>query len=756
MSDQTRDGFFAISDNWRYTYVSDHGARLAEDQRDALLGERVWETFPELAGTEFESALRTAMETRESREVEAYYHPHDARYRLRAYPTENGLSVYFRDVTDLEERTEQFEAIFNNTHTFVGLLERDGTLRKANETALEFGGLDHDDVVGKPVWETYWFQSNQRTRETARTGVETARSGEMFTDVIRVQGSDREAVIDFSIRPITSEDGRVTHLIPEGRDITRRQELTEKLRQEREFIDKALDTLDDIFYVLTTEGTFRRWNSKLGEVTGYTDDEITEMRATEFFAGPDTDAIAAAIEETFTSGTAVVEAELQTKCGNLIPYEFTGARLTDTNDELVGLVGVGRDVSAKQSRERELRRKRKQLEALNQLNTVVIDITDAVIEQSTREEIERVTCEKLTDPDAYASAWIAEIDQTTGDVTCRVGRTRTSADEASPLVELPQPPEERSVRTTFQSGTVVTKNGEPTDSNAVPWHATVTDRTSRSFIAAPIVHEGTQFGVLGLHAAHANAFGERETESIRELGEIIGYVCYALRRKEALGSALELTFKTDRLATLFPSDEHARVDLSLEAVVPLDGNDEIFIEYWEINEAYAKTFRTTVDAHDPKLAIRLQGVFDGYARFEIAAGENSMSSAVAGEGGRLQSASLRDDSIHIVGEFPESVDPDAIASGLRETFPDIELVSQKRILTPTYLRRMVEESLTDRQRTVLQMAYFGDYFAHPRVNTGEELADNLGITKQTFHHHLRKAESAVFETLFEDPNDPLI
>ena len=45
----------------------------------------------------------------------------------------------------------------------------------------------------------------------------------MFRDEVRMQGDDREAIIDFTVRPVTNEQGEVTSLIPEGHDVTERR-----------------------------------------------------------------------------------------------------------------------------------------------------------------------------------------------------------------------------------------------------------------------------------------------------------------------------------------------------------------------------------------------------------------------------------------------------------------------------------------------------------------------------------------------------
>jgi len=149
----------------------------------------------------------------------------------------------FRDITDRRQRERRFQAVFHNTFTFAGLLSPDGTVLEANERALSFGGLDRADVVGKPMWETEWFQADESVGATARRAVERASEGELFRDEIRIQGADREAVIDFTVRPVTDERDEVTLLVPEGRDITER-EAQERKRQQ--IIDRVTDAIVEV------------------------------------------------------------------------------------------------------------------------------------------------------------------------------------------------------------------------------------------------------------------------------------------------------------------------------------------------------------------------------------------------------------------------------------------------------------------------------------------------------------------------------
>ncbi|UHQ95105.1 hybrid sensor histidine kinase/response regulator [Haloterrigena alkaliphila] len=140
------------------------------------------------------------------------------------------------------------------------------------------------------------------------------------------------------------------------------------LRNERVFIEQAINTLDDLFYVIDTDGKFIQWNNRLTEVTGYADEEVATMTAEQFFPEDERDRIVDAIEATFSEGEQIVEGTIRTADGEEIPHEFTGARLTDREGELVGLVGVGRNIAERKQREQQLQQ---QNERLNEFASVV-------------------------------------------------------------------------------------------------------------------------------------------------------------------------------------------------------------------------------------------------------------------------------------------------------------------------------------------------------------------------------------------------
>ncbi|MFB6146285.1 MAG: PAS domain S-box protein [Halobacteriaceae archaeon] len=127
-----------------------------------------------------------------------------------------------------------------------------------------------------------------------------------------------------------------------------------QLREEREFVDQALDALDDVFYVIDEDGALLRWNARLEAVTGHAGAELADMDAVDLVPEAERERVDRVIDETLATGSAAGETALVTADGDPVPYELTASRLTDLDGDLVGLIGIGRDISDRVERERRL------------------------------------------------------------------------------------------------------------------------------------------------------------------------------------------------------------------------------------------------------------------------------------------------------------------------------------------------------------------------------------------------------------------
>jgi two-component system, sensor histidine kinase PdtaS len=135
-------------------------------------------------------------------------------------------------VIPLRREPQLARTILNQTAGFIGLLDLDGTLLDVNQAPLDVAGFRREDVIGKPFWDTGWWNRSPAVQAALKDGIASAARGCPVHDealYFTADGSERFA--DRSIVPIRDESGRVTHIVAEGRDVTERKALERALRE---------------------------------------------------------------------------------------------------------------------------------------------------------------------------------------------------------------------------------------------------------------------------------------------------------------------------------------------------------------------------------------------------------------------------------------------------------------------------------------------------------------------------------------------
>ncbi len=138
-----------------------------------------------------------------------------------------------------EDALKIFRSVFDSTFSFMGLLKKDGTIIEINKTALDFVGYSSDKIKGLKLEEAKWWPT-KREKELVKKAVEKALIGEEVRLDLDVIGNEGNILrIDFSIVPITDSNGDVLFLVPEGRDITERDQIRNELIQTKKRLEEA-------------------------------------------------------------------------------------------------------------------------------------------------------------------------------------------------------------------------------------------------------------------------------------------------------------------------------------------------------------------------------------------------------------------------------------------------------------------------------------------------------------------------------------
>lgn len=113
--DDIADAFFAVDRNWRFAYLNRPAERLMERSREELLGQAMWDAFPEMIGTEFESAVRQAMDQGTASSVIAPLSDGGRWCQLRVDPSVDGISIYLQDVSAERQCAAEKQRLMNAT-----------------------------------------------------------------------------------------------------------------------------------------------------------------------------------------------------------------------------------------------------------------------------------------------------------------------------------------------------------------------------------------------------------------------------------------------------------------------------------------------------------------------------------------------------------------------------------------------------------------------------------------------------------------
>lgn len=144
------DAFYALDRDWRFTYLNDRAVaafrRIIGKDRDDLLGRSLWEIVPALRGTELEREYHRALDEQTPVEFEHYFAPEHTWFAIDVYPSVEGVSVFFRDITVRKHHELRLRLLAEAGHVLASSLDYHETLRRVAELAVprmaDWAGVD--------------------------------------------------------------------------------------------------------------------------------------------------------------------------------------------------------------------------------------------------------------------------------------------------------------------------------------------------------------------------------------------------------------------------------------------------------------------------------------------------------------------------------------------------------------------------------------------------------------------------------------
>ncbi len=285
----------------------------------------------------------------------------------------SGVHVVVNDFTErkraeieLADREAHLRRVIDGTQGFIGVLDVNGTILEVNEPALQVIGMTRDDVVGKPFWDTYWWNFDEQNKEKLKSLVQQAAAGEAVREDVtyRIAGDVRR-MVDCNLRPVMNDDGNIRYLIPSGVDITDRHAAEVALLHKQQQLRMALSAGGMAAWEWTPEGSV--WEIELLDLLGQSRDE--EASSEQFFKSVHPEDLpglreawrrATKGEDEYHHEFRVIHAD-----GRLQWLAGIGTATHDDDGNVNRMYGLNWDITARKERERQLQEARAAAEAAN-------------------------------------------------------------------------------------------------------------------------------------------------------------------------------------------------------------------------------------------------------------------------------------------------------------------------------------------------------------------------------------------------------
>ncbi|PSQ47027.1 hypothetical protein BRD19_10630 [Halobacteriales archaeon SW_7_65_23] len=668
--------------------------------------------------------------------------------------------------TELEESRNRYQTLIENfPNGAVALVDEDFQYSTFGGTPGGDTGVTRDDLEGQPVREAL----PERIAEVVVPRYDAALEGEPSEFVETIDGRDYQ----FHFVPVRDDDGDVFAAAAMSQDITERREREQQLRArvrqqevvtelgQRALEDRDLDTLmaeaaefiadtldNDYCKVLDLDGEAEKLLLRQG--VGWHDGIVGEATV----SATENDSQAAytlateepvvvedlASESRFSGPDLLRDHDVRSGISTIIgprddPWGILGTHDTETKESsehdaafVQAVANILASAIEQHNYEQELIQQREQIAALNSLNEVARDITAAVIDQSTRKEIEQTVCERLAGTDSYLFAWTGEVDPASQTVTLR---TEAGVDgyldgitvSVNPDDARSEGPTGRALRT----GETQVTHDIRTDSRHDPWRDHIEQYGFRSSAAIPITHEDTIYGVLNVYADRPYAFGGQERAVIDELGAVVGHAIAAAERKQALLSdeLVELDFHIQDVFAAVDASVETSGTFTLDQIVSVDDGE--FLIYGTATEDAVDTMHGLVEALPDWKSVSIVSD-DEPVRLELRVIDPPVLSVVASHGGYIDEAILEDGDCRMTIHLAPTVDVRTITDAVEAAYPQTELLRRQQISQPhdepLRLQTHLAAELTERQRSALEAAYHAGFFKWPRETNGEQIAES--------------------------------
>lgn len=219
------DAFFALDNEWRFTYVNHQVEQLTQKKREELIGKTIWDEFPELVNSSFYTHYKKAISEQISIVSEEFYPTLQMWFEVYAYPSENGLSVCCKNVTERKQSQEtilQQAALLDITTDAIFVQSLDNEIFFWNKGAEILYQISADEVLGKKSNELFNQKSLSEVEDALNIVIE---KGEWQGELHQFTNDGKEIIVQSRWTLVRDKQAQPQSILIVNTDITGKKQL---------------------------------------------------------------------------------------------------------------------------------------------------------------------------------------------------------------------------------------------------------------------------------------------------------------------------------------------------------------------------------------------------------------------------------------------------------------------------------------------------------------------------------------------------
>ena len=396
----------------------------------------------------------------------------------------------------------------------------------------------------------------------------------------------------------------------------------------------------------------------------------------------------------------------------------------------------------------QLSTQRTEIDTLQAVVDTIQAIQDRVSQADSRAELDAAVCEELATPALIDFAWIGRPRATETALTV----TALTGDGEQYLDTI------RSTHACSLPAHIAATEREPFSSNAISQHVQETDWAKEALscgynavLSVPLVHDDVLYGVLTAYSSHDDGFNEMYTNLLTDAASLLVNYTRVLDQRPlgANQTPTTVTFEVaddscplQRLAAATTGEirldtlVRATDDMVTAVATITDGDRQAVCDY--ASTATGIESATPFGTDDSQqLLVELPRPF--------------FATEVEQHGGQLLSATATPGTTRIQLRITSDVSRRPLFEFVTTKFEEAELTAQAEgRADPVEADTSAIDALTERQREILNAAYYGGYYETPRQVTGEELAASFDISSPAVYNHLQAAQKKILQQTLDD------